>query len=312
MSKAATLGVDIGGTKIAFALVDSQGEVLVTHRAPTQAQDGVDVVIATLQQGITQVLTQAPQHDIKGVGVGCPGFVDPAHGVVRYAVNLNWHDVPLRERLREALAMDVPIVVDNDVNAAALGELRYGAGRDMQHLAYLAVGTGLGGAAVVNGRLLRGSLNFAMELGQVMNLPEWELEQPITLMEHLVSGTGLTKLAAHYRAAYPDSELLPPFRTQDILQAAEAGDALAMHALDVMSHWLGRVALWVTSILNPQLLVIGGGMGHAAQKWLLPALQKTLKQSASPPVQQVLKIRLSELQDPALGAAALLWDALEQ
>lgn len=297
------VGVDIGGSKIAFALVDAQGNVQASHRAATNAQDGADAVLDAVVAGIDHLCAAHPNAQIVGVGVGCPGLIDAVAGVVRFAVNLNWHDVPLKAGLEARLAGRYPVSIANDVQAAALGEMRFGAGRGVQNLAYFAVGTGFGSAAVVDGRLLRGANNLAMEIGQIENVPEWGDQANGHIFEHYTSGSGMLKLAEWLADA--DS---PHYATTfDILTACENGEPFALKIVSTIGEWLGRAAVWVATILNPEVIVIGGGMGHAAHQWLIPQIESALASHTHPFVRENLQILMSELSDPAIGAASLVW-----
>lgn len=301
------IGVDVGGTKIAFALVDQQGNIHQSLRRPTQAESGADAVMAAVVQGIEHLRAASPGADIAGVGIGCPGHVDSAGGVVRYAVNLNWDEVPLRDGIVARLAVPLPVFIENDVRAAALGEMRYGVARGVRDLAYLALGTGLGAAAVVDGRLLRGANSFAMEAGQITRLPEWPFGAEVVTLEHILSGPGLVMLARWLRPQYPDNHLPEAATTYDVIDMAGAGDPLALAAVQMQGEWLGRAAVWITSILNPELLIIGGGAGQAASQWLLPAVESAIRVHCSPPLIATIQVKCSALNDPSLGAASLVW-----
>lgn len=148
------IGVDIGGTKIALALVDRSGAVLAERRLPMRPDDAT----TTLDEiaGAIEALRAGAPGLLAGIGIGCPGHVDPVQGIVHYAVNLGWTGVALRDGIRQRLADDLPVWVHKDTNAAALGELYFGAARGARDFIYLAIGTGLGGAAVVNGALATG------------------------------------------------------------------------------------------------------------------------------------------------------------
>lgn len=306
------IGVDIGGTKIAFALVDHQGNIQQTLRLPTPAAAGADAVIAAIIQGIEHLRAGSVEAEIVGIGIGCPGHVDAAAGIVRYAVNLNWDEVPVRELVAARLPGRLPVVIENDVRAAALGEMRYGAARGARNLAYLALGTGLGAAAVVDGHLFYGAAHFAMEAGQIRRLPEWPFGDEVVTLEHILSGPGLVMLARWLRPQYPGSALLESATTYDVIDAAAAGDPLALAAVHTQGEWLGRAVVWIASILNPELVVIGGGAGQAACQWLLPAVESAIRTHCSPPLVAMIEVKCSTLNDPSLGAASLVWSILQK
>src|SRR5690554_3306764 len=198
------LGVDIGGTKIDLVLADASGTIRAEQRVATDAHEGPGAVLDRVAGGIQRLLAQA-DGPLAGIGIGCPGQVDPASGVVRTAVNLGWTEVALRDEVARRLAQELPIRVDNDVNAAALGERYFGAAPGCQDLVYLAVGTGLGGGALVNGRIVNGSTGTAMEVGHLSFDPAG---RPCRCgqrgcAEMYVSGIGLMAGVEAHRADYP-------------------------------------------------------------------------------------------------------------
>ena len=153
------VGVDLGGTKVQVALVRADGHVLASERRATGADRGPDAVIATIADAVNDMVRDRRGHRVAGIGVGVAGQVDPEEGIVRFAPNLKWRDVPLRDRL--SLATSLPVRVLNDVQAATYGEWAFGAGRGVRDLVCLFVGTGVGGGAVVAGRLASGAAGRA-------------------------------------------------------------------------------------------------------------------------------------------------------
>lgn len=301
------IGVDIGGTKIAFALVDAGGRVLESLRAPTNAPDGPDAVMDTVATGIQTLQVAAGERPVTGAGIGCPGHVDAATGIARGAVNLGWTEVALRDGVAARLDTQLPLYTENDVRAAAVGEMRFGVARGVRDLIFLGVGTGLGGAAVSDGRLVRGGAGLAMEVGQIVRFPDWPGDENVRLYEHLVSGGGLVTLAGLLRGDHPSTALPPDASTHAILTAAEAGDPLALAAVRALGDWLGRSVVWAAAVLNPALVVIGGGLGVAAGRWLVPAVEDAIRTYSWGPVAESTRVAVSALDDPALGAASLVW-----
>ncbi len=154
MSAELAIGVDVGATKIAAALVTRQGEVVAEERLDTDARAGADAVVARIADAIETLCMSAPAA-VRGVGIGTPGYVDPASGVVRNAVNLGWQEVALARQVQDRLAAPLPVWVDNDANVQALGEYSFGAGRGLDPLVCVTIGSGLGSGVVVNARLCR-------------------------------------------------------------------------------------------------------------------------------------------------------------
>lgn len=310
----AVIGVDLGGTKIAFAAADRSGRILAEHVEPTLAAEGVDPVIGRIARGIEQVALKA-DCPIAAIGIGSPGPIEPERGIVLNAVNLGWIDVPLVEKTRARIALDAPIWAQNDVNVGALGEYVFGAARGTSDFVYLAVGTGLGGGAVANGALINGAQGVAMEVGHMSLDPQGRLCGCGTrgCAEMYVSGKGLLAGANAYRDKYPDSPLnRAPITTTAILDADRAGDPLAARVIDEAGDALGTVMAWCIMILNPALFVIGGGMGKILGDRLLDRARDAVRVRVFPGVYPQIKIAPSLVESSALGAAALAWYQLDK
>jgi glucokinase len=307
------VGVDIGGTKIAFALVNEQGETVASEQLPTLPAEGSDAVINRLAVGIHLLLEKA-QLPVAGIGVGCPGMVDPTTGMSYHAVNLGWKLVPLRDELRQRLGDGLPIWMHNDVKAGAIGERYFGAARGCDDFIYLAIGTGLGGAAVSGGRLIRGDNFFPMDVGHLSFNPEGRLCGcgQHGCVEMYASGNGLVAGVREHQDRFPDSPLSGrnPLTTSDILQAAEAGDTLALAVLDEAALHLGMLLASSVAVLNPARLIIGGGLGAATFRWLLAGAQREMWRRVLPPLYEKLQIVQSQVSSSAVGAACLVWDGL--
>lgn len=305
--ESAAIGVDIGGTKIACVLMNAQGEVLDSHRLPTSPQEGVDATLDRIAQGINHLLART-QRPVTGIGIGCPGHVDPVQGVVRNAVNLGWHEVHLRDDVRARLTTDLPVWIRKDADAAALGEKYYGAARGCADFVYLAVGTGLGGSAVVNNALVTGANAYAMEVGHVALNPAGRRCGCglAGCPEIYVSGVGLLAGVQAHAAAFPDSCLQGQVTTQHILEAAEQGDALALAVLDEATDWLVTVLGYCAALFNPALFVIGGGLGHAGHRYFIDQADARLQERVLPATRAVLRVVESQVQHSAVGAASLV------
>jgi len=310
MSEPLAIGVDLGGTKIAFALVDRQGAVLHVQRAPTLAGEGPGAVLDRIAGGIEALLAQAGR-PVAGIGIGSPGHLDPVAGVVHHAVNLAWRDVRVYDELRGRLPAGLPLFLQKDTNASAVGEMLFGAARGERDFVYLAAGTGLGGAAVAGGRLVTGAWNNAMEVGHLSLDPNGRRCGCGTrgCAETVVSGLGLLAGVRERGADFPASPLsgAPDLTTQAILAAADKSDPLALAVLDDAGRALGEVMAACACLFNPALIVIGGGMGRAAARWLMPVAQRELRRRVFPPAVDRLRVAESEITISAVGAACLVW-----
>jgi glucokinase len=302
------IGVDLGGTKIAFAAVDRDGSILATHTEPTLAQEGVDAVIGRIVSGISHV---SNGFSVAGVGIGAPGPV--VNGVTLNAVNLGWRGVPLVDAVRERIALDVPIWAQNDVNAGTVAELIFGAARGATDFVYLAIGTGLGGGAVADGRLINGALGFAMEVGHMSVDPAGRACNCGNhgCVEMYCSGKGLVAGAREHLREYPRTALVhAELNTRAILEAARLGDGLALRVIDEAAEALGTTMAWCMMVLNPALIVIGGGLGIAAYDLLSERAQAAMRARLMPDLAHLVHIARSPLESSALGAAALVWHEL--
>lgn len=308
------IGVDLGATKIAAALVAPNGEVLASYQALTGAAEGPDAVLARLAAGIDVLAAQAPG-PVGGVGIGSPGLVDHASGVVCNAVNLGWGEVHLAAGVRARLEHDLPIWAEKDTNASALGEYYFGAGQDCPEFVFISIGSGLGGGVIANGRLLTGANGYAAELGHLSLDPEG----PVCACglrgcsETVVSGPGLVALTRSLLAS-PSTptrlsldEGLTPAK---ILEAARQGDELARAAFAGMGAALGVVLAACVAVLNPARFVLGGGLGLAAFDLIIPAARGELERRVPPLGWRDLQIVPSRLVSSAIGPACLVWQSM--
>lgn len=306
------IGVDIGGTKIALALVDRSGAVLAERRLPMRPDDAT-TTLDEIAGAIEALRARAPGL-LAGIGIGCPGHVDPVQGIVHYAVNLGWTGVALRDGIRQRLADDLPVWVHKDTNAAALGELYFGAARGARDFIYLAIGTGLGGAAVVNGALATGLNAYAMEVGHLVLHPQGR-QCNCGLrgcVEMYVSGKGLRAGTLEWAVTYPDSPLVERgdrVSAHDILAAFAAGDALAVAVMEQAAEVLGTVMSTCASLLNPERFILGGGLGHAAADFWITRAGAVFRAQVLPAARDGVTIVESTVASSAVGASALVWHA---
>lgn len=272
------IGVDIGGTKIAAGVVDDDGRIVAKTKRTSRGLD-VDDLDAAVVDACREL---AAAHDVGAVGLAAPGFIGADQATVRFTPNLPWRDHPLRDRVAAALGLDVPIVVANDANAAGWAEFRFGVGRDVSDMLLLTIGTGLGGAVVVAGRLVVGAWGMAGEVGHMRVVPDGQLCGcgQSGCWEQYASGSALVREARSAAATDPDraARLLEladgdPERITGpaVTTAALDGDPLAVDLLADVGRWIGEGSATVAALLDPELVVIGGGVAAAGDLLLAPA-----------------------------------------
>ncbi len=285
-SAASVVGVDIGGTKVLAGVVDADGHVLRRVRKQTPHRSkSPDVVEDTIAEAVLE-LTAA--HPVGAVGVGAAGFVDASGSTVRFSPHLSWRDEPLRDAL--ATRLGVPVLLDNDANATAWAEFRFGAGRGHRQLLCVTLGTGIGGALVVDGSLFRGANGMAGEFGHMQLVQAGRRCECGNrgCWEQYTSGHALVREARELVASQsPAAHLLrervgdDPDRVtrQVVTDAARAGDAAAVELLGELGGWLGTGLAGLTAAFDPEVIIVGGGTSQAGDLLLEPAravLRRTL------------------------------------
>ncbi len=271
------IGVDVGGTKIAAAVVDESGTILARDRRPSPAEDPEQIV----QTVADMVVELAASHPVTGVGLACAGFIDHAAGVVRFSPNIAWRAMPVGQQVAQRVGL--PVSLENDANAAAWGEFVYGPARDVEDMVFITVGTGLGGGVVIDGRPLRGGYGIAGEIGHIQLVPGghrcgcgnrgcWEAYGSGTALvrearDLVASASPLAKVLDEACGGKP-KRLTGP----QITQAAVEGDPASVELLADIGKWLGEGAANVAAILDPQIFVIGGGLAAAGDLLLQPAI----------------------------------------
>ena len=267
------VGIDIGGTKIAGALVDAEGSLIKKIHRPSPAQDA-----QTMADTVADMVRElAVGTDVTAVGVAAAGFIDRDQSTVYYAPNIAWRNEPLKAELEKRLPYQV--LIENDANAAGWAEYRFGAGRLVRDMTLLTIGTGLGGAIIAGGQLFRGGFGSAAELGHL------KVETNGLLcgcgqhgcIEQYASGRALLR---HAEAVANDPERAGGLASvrdadgnitpEDLKRLLEAGDPGAMQALVELGTWLGRACASIAAILDPELFVFGGGVSVAGEALIAP------------------------------------------
>jgi glucokinase len=307
-----TIGVDIGGTKVAAGVVDPDGKIHQQVRRdtpsaePSEIEDVIADVVDELRKG----------NDVIAVGIGAAGFIDGDRATVLFAPNLAWRNEPLRDEVAKRIGL--PVVVENDANAAAWGEVKYGAGRGERDVVMVTIGTGIGGGIVLDGELFRGQHGVAAEMGHMQVVPNgrrcgcgkrgcWE---------QYGSGRALVREAR-------EIAFFDPSRAQQLLslgdgtpdgitglhvtEAAMAGDPAAIDAFEHVGFWVGIGLAGLAVVLDPGVFLVGGGVSDAGDLLLKPAITAFHQRLPGADYRPVADVRRAELGNDAglVGAADL-------
>lgn len=310
-----SVGIDVGGTNIKVALVDKLGNIVYSDTVPTRAEMGYEYTISNMKKAISDLITQAKvsKDDISGIGFGFPGQIDCDNGVVLLAPNIpGWVNIPIAEIIEKEFS--IPVKVDNDVRCAALAELNYGAGKGTKNLVCITVGTGIGSGIIINGKIVRGASNVAGEIGHI------KLQMkggPLCgcgdtgCLEAFASGPAIVAMAQEYIAGGKSTkyrELANPDITPYIVsEAAKQGDVVAKRIFETIGEYIGIGLVSVINLLNPEKIVIGGGVADAGDLLFNP-IKRTIADRAMPIQAKAVQVVHAQLGNTAgvIGASLLI------
>jgi glucokinase len=294
------IGVDVGGTKILAGLVDREGQILRRHERPTDTTSQ-EAVVSELNAAVDELR----EDGVAAVGFGIPAPIDQEGGRVVRSVNIPLSDFPLREQMRDRCGL--PVGLENDATAATIGEWKAGAGVGVSDMVMLTLGTGVGGGLILGGRPYHGKTGAGAELGHMVVLADGP--------ECTCGGRGhLEALAAGHAADRVARELFgPAVNAHRLVHLADEGEDDAVEALATIGRHLGVAMGSLVNIFNPELIVVGGGFGVAAWKYLIPAAEETMKRESLVPARDQVRIAPAELGSAAglVGAAFVAFDALD-
>lgn len=319
------LGVDLGGTNVRAAVLDKQGKMLGAGRAPSMATDGVELTIGQIVSAAKTAMRSAGVDEkmVAGIGIGVPGHIDEKHGVVLWAPNFYdrgqpYRNVPLSRPIEEQV--NLPVYMGNDANVAALGEFRFGAGRNTRSLVMLTLGTGIGGGIILDGKLWTGSTGGAGEIGHlVVAAGERGGAAAFGSLESMGQIAAIVERAARKicqgrRTILTDKvdydwRLLTP---KDIADAAQEGDAVALEVFEETGYYVGLGIASIVNLLNPEMVVVGGGVALAGDLIFDP-IRRSARANGIKTMMDVCPIVPAKLGDDAgiYGGASLVLDALE-
>lgn len=314
------IGLDIGGTTVKLGIINGSGSIMEKWEIPTNTADEGIAIVDDIFDSITDKLEtlSIDKNEIIGIGVGAPGFIDIPTGFVYEAVNIGWKNFDLGGLLKERFHL--PVFINNDANVAVLGENWKGAGNQSRNLIAVTLGTGVGGGIIANGKILDGVNGTAGEIGHItVKSDGYRCNCGLHgCLETIASATGIVRQAKDKIAEYPESDLAKYYKecerltTKDIFELAGKGDQLCEQILNRTADVLGSVIANIGLIINPSMVLIGGGVSKAG-KPLLDLINEAFVRYALPRVSDVCEMKIAELGNDAgiIGAAFLVKQKLQ-
>ncbi|HAP50685.1 MAG: ROK family protein [Muribaculaceae bacterium] len=320
MAKPYVIGIDMGGTNTAFGIVDARGNVIASDSIKTAKHSNIDDYIDELYTEINRIIVAADAEDkINGIGIGAPN-ANYYTGIIEDGVNLPWPTpIPLADLISKKFG--IPCIITNDANAAAIGEMTYGAARGMKDFIMITLGTGVGSGIVINGQMVYGHDGFAGELGHVImkrNNGRMCGCGRTGCLEAYCSATGVARTAREFLEIRSDESKLreldiDSITSKDVFDAAMAGDKLAKEIFDYTGTILGEALADFTTFSSPEAFIIFGGLAKSGDLIMKP-VREAFDKNVLPIFKGKAKILFSEMKEAdaaILGASALGWEVKE-
>ena len=319
MDSTFVVGIDVGGQTSKIGVVNAEGTVLAQTVIRTDTYSEIEPYIAELAEAVNKVIKESgTEGKVKGIGVGAPNG-NYYTGTIEKAVNLTWGGgdavVPFAKLLSEAMG-GIPVALTNDANAAAVGEMKYGAARGMKNFIMITLGTGVGSGIIINGDVVYGHDGFAGELGHVTAVRENGRQCNCGkkgCLETYASATGVSRTAYEWLEKSDEPSVLRDLEkiaSKDVFEAAKAGDKLALKIFDFTGEILGRAFADFIAFSSPEAIVLFGGLARA-KEFLLPPMENAMNENVLPLWRNKVKIVFSQLKESdaaILGASALAWE----
>ena len=315
MGDQSIISVDFGGTKILSALINTNNEIVSRVKIPTNIEKGNEFLVKSIADSVKKILEEnnLQENDVRAVCLGVPGTVNPFTGIIGSAPNLGIKDFNIKEALAKEIA--IPVLIENDVNLAGLGIKKFELGADVKNMLVVFVGTGIGGAFFFDGKLYRGSSFFAGEIGHIIVEPKGEFStfSNRTTFEMTASRTaivreikrGLNKgkksILKEYKS--PKKQL----KSRSLSDALKKEDPLAVKCVGKAAGTIGTVLGSITTLLNIDTIVLGGGVIEAMHEFMIPKIEKAFKETVLADAGKIVKIFETKLGDDAAlyGGVAL-------
>ncbi len=310
------IGIDLGGTEIKIGIIKADGKIIIKDSFPTDMSKSADDILAYMADCARQVVAKAGldlKKDVKGLGIGSPGILDPEKGITKIVVNIPQLNGGVEVAAKLTGHLGIPVYLDNDVNAMALGEFYFGAAKGYTDVVALTLGTGVGGGLIFDGKLYRGACFAAGEIGHISIDPDG-MYCPCGNYGCLEKYVGRDGIIQRFKMAqmkgietnidqFLDKGEITP---RAIAMAAQAGDALSLEVLADTGRILGNVMASLTNVLNPQVFVIGGGISNAGDLILEPARRELKRRAYTVPAAVVKVVRAALGNDAGIVGSASL------
>lgn len=310
------IGVDLGGTTIKLAFLNYYGEIQHKWEIPTDKSEEGRHITMHIARAIDDKVEEigAKKEHFAGIGMGAPGFIEMETGFIYHAVNIGWRNFPLKDKLE--LETGLPVIIDNDANIAALGEMWRGAGDGARDLLCVTLGTGVGGGIITNGTIIHGTNGMAGEIGHITSIADGGAPcncGKTGCLETIASATGIVRIAMEDLESHQESKLYDTYQenheltSRDIFEASELQDHYAITVVQNVTFHLGLAIANLANSLNPSKIVIGGGVSKAGESLLTP-LSKQFEKYALPRVKEGSDFAIATLGNDAgvIGGAWLV------
>ena len=311
------IGVDLGGTNIAAAIVNDKGQILVKGSTPTLNDRSYEPIVADMAKLCKDLVAEAGLkfEDIHSVGIGSPGIPDPIKGLIVYANNLSFRNTPIREEFQKHI--DLPVYVENDANVAAFGEYEAGTGKQYKDIIAITLGTGVGGGVIIDHKIVGGSWNGGAELGHIV-IKSGGVQCTCGrkgCWERYSSATGLIREATLAAISNPDSQLnklvegnMDKMNAKIPFDAAQQGDVIAQSVIDQYVEDLAVGLVNVINIFQPEIIVLGGGVSAQGDNLIVPLKERMTEEIYGGEEMFKTKIEVAQLgNDAGIIGAALLY-----
>lgn len=314
------IGLDIGGTKILGALFNDKGDILRRDKKKTKSDEGADVIFRQIMKVVDALIEEIDLDKIEAIGAGVPGIIDGKNGVVIFSPNMKWENFRLKEEIEKKYG--IKTFIGNDVNVGTLGEWKYGAGKDFKNIVGIFVGTGVGGGLIINGVLHEGVIGAAGEIGHMVLNPDGPYCGCGSkgCLESYASKTAMqNEIVAQVKRGKKtllteklESEKI--IRSESLKEAYDRQDELAIEILDRAAYYLGIGSATIINLLNPELIIFGGGVMEAMSDILLPKIEETASKYSMPKMFESCRMKPAKLGDDAgvYGALGLILENTKQ